>query len=99
MTANGARYTHEIKCSIVMVKEAFNKKKTLFASKLGLNFGNNLVKCYIRSIVCYGSETWIRRKVDQKYLGRYEMWCCRRMEKISWTDHVRNEKCYTESRR
>jgi hypothetical protein len=19
------------------------------------------------------------------------MWCCRRMEKISWTDHVRNE--------
>jgi len=21
-----------------------------------------------------------------------EMWCCRRMEKISWTDHVRNEE-------
>jgi len=21
----------------------------------------------------------------------YEMWCWRRMEKISWTDHVRNE--------
>ena len=20
------------------------------------------------------------------------MWCCRRMEKISWTDHVRNEE-------
>ena len=22
----------------------------------------------------------------------YEMWCWRRMEKISWTDHVRNEE-------
>ena len=23
--------------------------------------------------------------------GKFEMWCWRRMEKISWTDHVRNE--------
>ena len=22
----------------------------------------------------------------------FEMWCWRRMEKISWTDHVRNEE-------
>jgi hypothetical protein len=30
--------------------------------------------------------------VDQKHLESFEMWCCRRMEKISWTDHVRNEE-------
>jgi hypothetical protein len=24
--------------------------------------------------------------------GSFEMWCWRRMEKISWTDHVRNEE-------
>jgi len=29
---------------------------------------------------------------DQKYLGSFEMWCWRRMEKISWTDHVKNEE-------
>jgi hypothetical protein len=28
--------------------------------------------------------------VDQKHLESFEMWCWRRMEKISWTDHVRN---------
>jgi len=28
----------------------------------------------------------------QKYLESFEMWCWRRMEKISWTDHVRNEE-------
>jgi hypothetical protein len=39
----------------------------------------------------YGAETWALRKVDQKYLGILEMWCWRRMEKISWTDRVRNE--------
>jgi len=31
------------------------------------------------------------RKVDQKYLGSFKMWCWRRMAKINWTDRVRNE--------
>ena len=31
------------------------------------------------------------RAVDQKHLKSFEMWCWWRMEKISWTDHVRNE--------
>jgi hypothetical protein len=29
--------------------------------------------------------------IDQKHLESFEMWCWRRMEKISWTDHARNE--------
>ena len=32
------------------------------------------------------------RKVDQKSRESFEMWCCRRMEKISWNDRVRNEE-------
>jgi len=49
------------------------------------------VKCYIWSIALYGAETWTLRAVDQKHLESFEMWCWRRMEKISCTDHVRNE--------
>jgi len=40
----------------------------------------------------YGAKTWTLRAADQKYLETFEMWCWRRMEKISWTDHVRNEE-------
>jgi hypothetical protein len=40
----------------------------------------------------YGAETWTLRKVDQKYQESFEMWCWRRMEKISWIDRVRNEE-------
>jgi hypothetical protein len=50
-----------------------------------------LAKCYIWSIALYGAETWTPRKLDQKYLESFEMWCWRRMEKISWTDCVNNE--------
>ena len=74
-----------------MAKAAFNKKKTLFTSTLDLNFRKKLVKCYIWSMVCYGAEAWTLRAADQKYLESFEMWFWRRMEKICWTDYMRNE--------
>ena len=48
--------------------------------------------CYVWSMILYGAETWTLRATDQKRLESFEMWCWRRMEKISWTDHVRNEE-------
>ena len=57
-----------------------------------LNLRRKPVKCYIWSITLCGAETWTLRKVDLKYPGSFEMWCWRRMEKISWTDRVGNEK-------
>ena len=74
-----------------MAKAVFNKKKTLLTSKLDLNLRKKLVKCYIWSMAFYGAETWVLRAADQKYLESFETWCWRRMEKISWTDHVKNE--------
>jgi hypothetical protein len=44
------------------------------------------------SIALHGAATWTLRAVDQKHLESFEMWCWRRMEKISWTDHVRYEE-------
>jgi hypothetical protein len=40
----------------------------------------------------YFTETWTLRAVDQKHLEGFEMWCWRRMEKLNWTDRVRNEE-------
>jgi hypothetical protein len=35
---------------------------------------------------------WTLRKVDEKYLESFEIRCWRRIEKIIWTDRVRNEE-------
>jgi hypothetical protein len=74
-----------------MEKAAFNKKRALFTSTLDLKLRKKQVKCYIWSIALYGAETWTLRAVDQKHLESFEVWCRRRTEKISWTDHVRKE--------
>jgi len=77
---------------IYICKAAFNKKRALFTRSLDLELRKKLVKCYIWSIALYGVETWTSRAVGQKHLGSFEMWCWRRMGKISWIDHVRNEE-------
>jgi hypothetical protein len=90
--SNDGRCTCEIKCRIAMAKAVINKKRALFTSTLDLELRRKLVKCYIWSIALYGAETWTPQAVDQKHLESFEMWCWRRMKKISWTDRVRNEE-------
>ena len=75
-----------------MAKGAFSKKRALFTSTLDLELRKKLVKCYIWNIASYGAETRTFWAVDQKHLVSFEMWCWRSKEKISWTDHMRNEE-------
>jgi hypothetical protein len=65
-----------------MAKAAFNKKRALFTNTLDLEL-KKLAKCYIWSTALYGAKTWTLRAVNQKHLESFEMWCWRRMEKIS----------------
>jgi hypothetical protein len=75
-------------------KEAFKRKKIIFASKLDLNLRKKLVKCYIWSTLLYGAESWTLWKVDEKYVGSFETWCRKIIEKMIWTNSVRNEKVF-----
>jgi hypothetical protein len=84
LLTNDGRCTCEIKSKVAMAKTAFNKKRALFTSTLDLELRKKLVNCYIWSIALYGAENWTLRAVDQKHRGSFEMWCLRRMEKISW---------------
>jgi hypothetical protein len=62
MITNDARCTSEMKSRIVMAKAAFKKKKT-FHQQIGLTFKEEAMKYF------YGAETWIFRKIIQKYRG------------------------------
>ena len=46
----------------------------------------------IRNIPFYGAATWTLRNIDRKYVESFEKWSKRKMEKISWADHVKNEE-------
>jgi hypothetical protein len=57
---------------------------------MGLKFKEETGEVLHLSIALYGAEKCTLRKVDQKHLESFEMWCWRKVEKIIWTDRVRN---------
>jgi squalene cyclase len=67
--------------------DPWNKKQL---TRKIIKFRKILLKCYIWSTALYGAETWTLPILHQKYLESFEMWCWRRMEKISLADHMRN---------
>jgi len=73
-------------------KQGSSRRRRRRRPKLDVNLTKKEVKCYIWSIALCGVETWTLRKVNQKCLESFEIWCSRRMEKISWKGRVRNEE-------
>ena len=49
-----------------------------------------LEKCFVLSVVLYGAETRTLRRNGQKQLEAFEMWVWRRMERVKWTDKMKN---------
>jgi hypothetical protein len=51
-------------------KEEFNRKISLFTSKLNIEIRKKLIRYYVWSIALYGSETWTLRNLKRKYLEK-----------------------------
>ena len=75
---------------IVLAKQAFVNLKEFFKSGVNLSLKKRLLECYVWSVVLYGSETWTLSKAMQARLGSFEMWCYRRILKISYREHISN---------
>ena len=68
------------------------EKETYQDLSLDMKLPYMYVNFMVWSVLLYGSETWTLKKDDIKRLESCEMWIWRRMEKISWREHVRNEE-------
>ena len=55
-----------------------------------------LVKALIWPVITYGTEGWTLKKDDERRLEAVEMWCYRRMLRISWTEKRTNKSILNE---
>ena len=44
------------------------------------------------SIASYSSECWVLKNIDKKKIQAVEVWCNRRLLRISWTEKKTNER-------
>lgn len=50
-----------------------------------------LVKSLVWSVALFAAETWILREKEERLLGVFETWVCRKMERISCMGKVLDE--------
>ena len=87
------RCTEEIKRRICEAKKAFQKMKNIITnSHLSIKTRQRATKTYVWSVLLHGSEAWTINKPMEKRLEAFEMWCWRRLLKISWTERISNEE-------
>ncbi|KAL1446457.1 hypothetical protein WDU94_005636 [Cyamophila willieti] len=85
-------HTHEIKIRIEMARTSFNRMRSVLCNMhLNINTRIRILKCYVFSVLLYGVEVWTLTKETLNRLESFEMWCYRRMLRISWIYHVTNE--------
>ena len=84
--SSNMNFCQEIEQRIAMAKETFNRKRSIFCRSLEKELRKTLVKCFVWSVVLYGTETWTLRRNEQKRMEALEMWVWRRMERVKWTD-------------
>ena len=76
-----------------MAKNAFLKLgKILRNRKVSIETKIRIINCYLVSILTYGSECWTISATMEKRLESCEMWFLRRMLRISFTEHMSDEK-------
>ena len=50
-----------------------------------------LVKAMVFPLVMYGCESWIVKKAEHRRIDAFELWCWRRLLRVSWTARRSNQ--------
>jgi len=78
-----ARCEEEIRTRIGMAKAAFWQNKEVMRGNIRFCTKMKILNCYVFSVLNYGCESWTWNKAMCKKVNAFEMWCYRRLLKIS----------------
>ena len=54
------------------------------------------VKAMVFPVVMYGCESWIIKKAEQQRINAFELWCFRRLLRVSWISRRSNQSTLKE---
>ena len=55
-----------------------------------------LVKAMVFQVVMYGCESWTVKKAEHQKIDAFELWCWRRLLRVSWTAKRPNQSILKE---
>lgn len=90
--------TQDIRRRLAMARAAVQKLVTIWKSHgIRTSLKLRVLRSTVFPIASYGCESWAPTKQDRKRIDSFEIWCYRRMLRVSWMDRRTNawvlEKC------
>ena len=86
ITADGD-CSHEIKRRLLLGRKVMtNLDNILNGRDITLPTNVGLVKAIVFPVVMYGCESWTRKKAEHQRIDAFQLWCWRRLLRVSWTE-------------
>ena len=97
ITADGV-CSHEIKRHLLLGRKAMTNLDSILKSRdITLSTEVRLIKAMVFPVVTYGCESWTIKKVEHRRIDAFELWCWRRLLRVSWTSRRSNQSTLKEN--
>ena len=88
---------HEIKRCLLLGQKAMTELDSVLKSRdITLPTKVCLVKAMVFPVVMYGCESWIIKKAECQRIDAFELWCWRRLLRVSWIARRSNQSILKE---
>ena len=96
ITADGD-CSHEIKRFLPLGRKVMTNRDSMLKSRdITLSKKVHLVKAMVFPVVMYACESWTIKKAECQRTDTFELWCCRRVLRVPWTEKRSNQSILKE---
>ena len=96
ITADGD-CSHEIKRRLLLERKVVTNLDSILKSRdITLPTKVSLVKAMVFPVVMYGCESWTIKKTEHRRIDAFQLWCWRRLFRVSWTSRRSNQSILKE---
>ena len=89
--------SHEITRRLLLGRKAMTNLDIILRSRdITLPTKVCLVKAMVFAVVIYRCESWTIKRADRQRIDAFELWCWRRLLRVSWTARRSNQSILKE---
>ena len=90
--------SHEIKRHLLLGRKAMTNLGSILKSRnITLLTKVCIVKVIVFPVVIYGCESWTIKKCEHQRIDAFELWCWKRLLRVSWTARRSNQSVLKET--
>ena len=90
--------SHEIKRRLLLGRKVMTNLESILKSRdITLPTNVRLVKAMVFPVVMYGCESWTVKKAERQKIDAFELWCWRRLFRVSWAPRWSNQPILKET--